>query len=141
VEPIRVTAGVITENDQVLITRRGPKENNAGGWEFPGGKIENNETPQECLVRELKEELSIDVAVDKFCTEVNHDYGQMSIILIAYYCTIIDGEIRISVHDKYKWVKINDLLEYDLLPADIPIAKKVIEEYKKHSHKDKKQKK
>jgi 8-oxo-dGTP diphosphatase len=47
--------------------------------------------------------------------------------LIAYYCTIIDGEIQISVHDKYKWVNINDLLKYDLLPADIPIAKKVME--------------
>lgn len=127
---IKVMAGVIRENDQVLITRRGPKENNAGGWEFPGGKIEAGETPQECLTRELKEELSIEVTVDKFCTEVNHDYGQMSIKLIAYYCTIIDGEIQISVHDKIKWVKINDLLEYDLLPADIPIAKKVIAEYK-----------
>lgn len=123
---IKVTAGVIIESGKVLITRRAPKKNFAGGWEFPGGKIEVNETPQECLARELKEELNITVSVDKFCTEVNHDYGNMSIKLIAYYCTIVDGEIQISVHDKYKWVKINDLLKYDLLPADIPIAKKVM---------------
>ena len=56
-----------------------------------------------------------------------HDYGNMNINLIAYYCTIIDGEIQIFVYDKYKWVNINDLLKYDLLPADIPIAKKVME--------------
>lgn len=124
---IRVTAGVIKDNDKVLLTRRAPKENFAGGWEFPGGKIEINETPQACLARELKEELNIDVSVGKLCTEVAHDYGNMNINLIAYYCTIINGEIQISVHDKYKWVNINDLLKYDLLPADIPIAKKVME--------------
>lgn len=123
---IKVTAGVIIHSGKVLITRRAPKENFAGGWEFPGGKIEANESPQECLARELKEELNITVSVDKFCTEVNHNYGNMNINLIAYYCTIVDGEIQISVHDKYKWVKINDLLKYDLLPADIPIAKKVM---------------
>lgn len=105
---IRVAAGVITDNDKVLITRRAPKENFAGGWEFPGGKIEANETPEDCLIRELKEELNIDVSIDKFCTEVTHDYGNININLIAYYCTITDGTIQISVHDKYKWVRIID---------------------------------
>ncbi|NLZ52866.1 MAG: 8-oxo-dGTP diphosphatase MutT [Thermoanaerobacteraceae bacterium] len=126
---IKVTAGVIADNDKVLITRRAPKENFAGGWEFPGGKIEVDETPQDCLVRELKEELNIEVSIGKFCTEVTHDYGNMNINLITYYCTIINGEIQVSVHDKYKWVNIKDLLKYDLLPADVPIAKKVMEEY------------
>lgn len=128
---IKVTAGVIKDNDRVLITRRAPKENFAGGWEFPGGKIEAGETPQDCLARELKEELNLNVSVGKLCTEVNHNYGDISINLIAYYCTIIDGQIQVSVHDKFKWVKINDLLEYDLLPADISIAEKVIEDYRK----------
>ncbi len=127
---IKVTAGIITDSDKVLITRRAPKEKFAGGWEFPGGKIEVNETPQECLAREFNEELNITVSVGKFCAEVNHDYGNMNINLIAYYCTIVEGQIEISVHDKYKWIKINDLLKYDLLPADVPIAKKVMEYYK-----------
>jgi 8-oxo-dGTP diphosphatase len=130
VKRIKVTAGIIKDNDKVLITRRVSKENFAGGWEFPGGKIEINETPQACLARELKEELNIAVSIGEFCTEVIHDYGNMNINLIAYYCTIIDGEIQVSVHDKYQWVKINDLLKYDLLPADIPIAKKVMEEWR-----------
>lgn len=129
-ELIKVTAGIITDRDKVLITRRAPKENFAGGWEFPGGKIEVLETPEECLARELKEELDIGVSVGKFCTEVTHDYGNMNFRLVAYYCTIVQGEISISVHDKYKWIRINELLNYDLLPADIPIAKKVMEDYK-----------
>lgn len=129
-ETVKVTAGVIIDEDKVLITRRAPKENFAGGWEFPGGKIEADETQQECLVRELREELDITVSVGEFCTEVTHDYGNMKINLIAYYCTIVKGEISMSVHDKYKWIKINDLPEYDLLPADVPIARKVMEEYK-----------
>lgn len=126
---IKVTAGVLIENGKVLITRRAPKEHFAGGWEFPGGKIEPNETPEACLARELKEELNIGVSVDKFCTEVTQDYGNMNIHLLAYYCTIIDGKIQISVHDLYRWVAINDLLKYELLPADVPIAKKIMEEY------------
>jgi len=129
VKIIKVTAGVIADNNKVLITRRAPKENFAGGWEFPGGKIEVNETPQDCLVRELKEELNIEVSIGKLCTEVTQDYGNMNINLIAYYCTIVNGKIQMTVHDKYKWVKINDLLKYELLPADVPIAKKVMEEY------------
>jgi len=129
VKIIKVAAGVIMNNNRVLITRRAPKENFAGEWEFPGGKIEDNETPQECLVRELKEELNIGVSIDRFCTEVTHDYSNISINLVAYYCTIIEGEIQVSVHDKYKWVQINDLLKYNLLPADILIAKKVISDY------------
>ncbi|WP_197537081.1 NUDIX domain-containing protein [Tepidanaerobacter acetatoxydans] len=63
--------------------------------------MEVNETPQDCLVRELKEELNINVSISKFCNEVTHDYGNMNINLIAYYCTIVDGKIRVSVHDKY----------------------------------------
>jgi 8-oxo-dGTP diphosphatase len=130
VDLIKVTAGVIIDRDKVLITRRAPKENFAGGWEFPGGKIEENETPEESLVRELKEELDITVYVGEFCAEVTHKYDNININLLAYYCTIVKGDISITVHDKYKWIRIKDLLKYDLLPADVPIAKKVIEDYK-----------
>ncbi|HPT76059.1 MAG TPA: (deoxy)nucleoside triphosphate pyrophosphohydrolase [Defluviitaleaceae bacterium] len=129
VKIIKVTAGVIVDKGKVLITRRAPEDRLAGGWEFPGGKIEANETPEECLVRELKEELNINVSVDQFCTEVSHSDGDRQINLMAFYCTILDGEIQISVHDKFKWIPVNDLLKYDLLPADVLIAKKVIEEF------------
>ncbi|MEW4371751.1 (deoxy)nucleoside triphosphate pyrophosphohydrolase [Paenibacillus kandeliae] len=127
---IKVSAGVIIDNDKVLITRRASTENFAGGWEFPGGKIEVYETPQECVVRELKEELNIDVAVGAFCTETTHHYEDFSVTLIAYYCTIVKGEISLSVHDKYKWIKIKDLLGHELLLADVPIAEKIVEDYR-----------
>ncbi|MGG0821425.1 8-oxo-dGTP diphosphatase MutT [Paenibacillus turicensis] len=126
---IKVIAGVIMHEDKVLITRRAPKEKMAGGWEFPGGKIELNETPQECLIRELREELNITVSVGEFCTEVNHNYDDIIINLVAYYSTIVAGEIMMTVHDKYKWVRVADLLQYDLLPADVPIAKKIMEDF------------
>lgn len=126
---IKVIAGVIMDENKVLITRRAPKEKMAGGWEFPGGKIELNETPQECLARELTEELNITVSVGEFCTEVNHNYDNIIINLVAYYSTIVSGEIMMTVHDKYKWVKVTDLLQYDLLPADVPIAIKIMEDY------------
>lgn len=83
---IKVVAGVIIKNNKVLITRRAPKENFGGGWEFPGGKIEANETPEECLARELKEELNVNISDGKLCTEVYHIYNDISICLIAYYC-------------------------------------------------------
>lgn len=126
---IKVSAGVLIDNGKVLITRRASKENFAGGWEFPGGKLEPGETPQECLSRELKEELDIDVAVGEFCTDVIHKYETICVNLIAYYCTMVQGEISLSVHDQYQWIKIEDLLDYDLLAADVPIAEKVMEDY------------
>lgn len=126
---IRVAAGVITDKDKVLITRRALNENFAGGWEFPGGKIEANETPEDCLIRELKEELNIDVSIVKLCSEATHDYVNLSINLVAYYCKIINGSIQLSVHDRYKWTRIIDLLKFELLPADILIAKKIMEDY------------
>lgn len=126
---IKVTAGVIVDKGKILITRRAPTEQHNGFWEFPGGKIEVGETPQVCLARELKEELNIVVSVGEFCTEVFHDYGNANIHLRAYYCRIIDGDIQTSVHDQFKWIGISELLKHDLLPADIPIAKKIIEDY------------
>lgn len=128
-EITKVAAGVITKEAQVLITRRAEKEDFAGGWEFPGGKIEPTETEAECLVRELKEELDINVNVGDYCATVHHDYGSICVCLVAYYCTIENGTISMSVHDQYRWVNIEDLLSYDLLPADIPIAKQVMADY------------
>ena len=129
VKTIQVAAGIIIHDDKILITRRAPKENFAGRWEFPGGKIEPNEMPEDCLVMEIKEELNIDVLVDRFCAEITYDYGNLIVHLMTYYCRIIGGEIHISVHDAYKWADVKDLLKYDFLPADVPIIKKVMEEY------------
>lgn len=124
---IKVVAGIIIDSDKVLIARRGSKESFAGGWEFPGGKIEAGETPQEALIRELKEELDVTISIGELCAEITHNYGDVNINLISYYCRIIDGKITMSAHDMYKWVDIKHLLEHNLLPADIQVAKKMLE--------------
>lgn len=125
-----VSAAVIIENGRILLTRRAPGENLAGSWEFPGGKQEANETIQECLVREIKEELDLRVKCSSILTKNIYYYPGGAINLIAIDTEIIDGEITLSVHDQYEWVEVGNLLDYKLSPADIPIAKWIINDRK-----------
>jgi 8-oxo-dGTP diphosphatase len=124
----KVTAAIILNDNKVLIMRRAPGEKHAGGWEFPGGKVEEGETLDQCLERELKEELNIKVKVNRFFFDSIYGYPQGSIQLSAYIVEIVNGEIQLSVHDRLKWASRQELLGFDLLPADVPIAKKVMEE-------------
>ena len=125
-----VTAAVIIEGGKVFIARRAPGENSAGGWEFPGGKIENGETPQECLKRELYEELGIRTEIGEFVAESIYEYPKGAIRLLAYRTNIIEGEIGLSVHDAFRWAPISDMPATGMLPADIPIAIKVAKMFK-----------
>lgn len=128
---IDVCVGIIIDSNQnILITRRASKDHFAGGWEFPGGKIEPGETVFTALVRELKEELNISILVKKHCIELIHHYENLSVRIIAFYCDILYGKPKLSVHDELKWVKKEELLSYELLAADIPIAQKIIEDLK-----------
>ena len=122
-----VTAAIIIKDGKVFIARRAPGENYAGGWEFPGGKVEPLETPEECLRRELCEELGIEAKVSDFITDSIYEYPRGTIRLLAYRAEIMGGDIRLKVHDAYRWVEVQDLLKYELLPADIAIAEKLTE--------------
>lgn len=122
-----VTAGLIFDGPKVLITRRAGSEKLAGFWEFPGGKLEEGETIQECLCRELQEELGIHAEILNVVAENEHHYDGGSIRLIGIKACIISGVISLSVHDAAEWVHVDNLLEYKLAPADIPIAISVIE--------------
>ncbi|WP_420897155.1 hypothetical protein [Haemophilus haemolyticus] len=82
------------------------------------------------MIRELKEELNILVKVESYCINVIHHYTNISVNLTAFYCYIVSGEPNLIVHKGIKWVKYNELLNYCILPADIPIAKKIIEDFK-----------
>ncbi len=93
----------------------------AGYWEFPGGKLDTNETEQECLAREIKEELDITIKVDKFYMENIHQYGEKQILLRAYKCVHLSGDI--VDHDKMAWITKEELNAYEFAPADIPIVK------------------
>ena len=99
-----VTAAIIIRDNRVLITRRAYNQKLAGKWEFPGGKIEQGESPESCLIRELEEELGIHVRINQKFGESQYRYEHGEIRLLAYYADIVSGSITLSVHDAYSWV-------------------------------------
>ncbi|HQC55189.1 MAG TPA: (deoxy)nucleoside triphosphate pyrophosphohydrolase [Clostridia bacterium] len=125
---VKVCAAAIMDGDRVLIARRAPAEKMAGGWEFPGGKIKAGETPKECVSREITEELAVEIEVLNFCINVKQSYGDFNLDMDVYYCRIKKGFIDMMVHDQYAWVPVEKLLSYNLLPADIMVAEKIIED-------------
>lgn len=121
-----VAAILVDDENRILIARRREGKSLGGFWEFPGGKIEKGEKPEESLYRELKEEMNIEIEVgDYFDTNV-HDYGNVVIKLIAYYAKIKSGEICLVDHDKVEWVSKAELFNYDFAPADVQFVEKLI---------------
>lgn len=117
---INVSAGIIRKGNKTLIARRSPNKHLEGFWEFPGGKIEEGESPEDCLQRELQEELGITVKVGSFFMENIHQYGEKQILLKAFFCEIVSGEIILNDHDKIEWIEGNEFDTYKFAPADIP---------------------
>ena len=117
-----VTAAVIKKDNKILIAKRkkGHLENK---WEFPGGKLEPNETPEGCLKRELSEEFGIETKIGKLLATSIHEYAHIKIKLMAYEVDYISGEFILNDHKEIKWVNTEDLLIYDFASADIPIVK------------------
>jgi 8-oxo-dGTP diphosphatase len=121
----QVTAAIIEKNGSILLARRAPSSKLAGMWEFPGGKIEEGESPEECLVRELREELGIETSVHELLAESVYHYEHGCFQILAYRSQIHAGEIELRDHDQVAFVPVLDLLSYALLPADIPIAEAI----------------
>ena len=126
---ITVTAAILIHKNKFLIARRKPLIRHAGKWEFPGGKVEIGETPEQCLTREIKEEFSIDITVGRFFCDSTYTYNRGTVHILSYIASWLSGEITPVDHDDYVWAAPRDLLEYDLLPADIPLAKKIMDTY------------
>ena len=120
-----VTAAIILKNNKILIAQRAPEDNLAGKWEFPGGKIELGETPQDCLKREIREELDVDIEVLDFFGESIYAYHSGTIKLMAFWCKWISGDFTLKVHSQIAWVNRNELDLYDFAPADIPLVEKL----------------
>lgn len=121
---IEVVAAIIKKEDKYLATQRGYGEFE-GGWEFPGGKIEEGEKPEEALIREIKEELDVQIDVkDHFCT-VEYDYKSFYLVMHCYLCELMDNKITLLEHSNYKWLKKCDLDSVDWLPADIEVIDKL----------------
>ena len=116
---INVVAAVIKdENERILITQRNLKKSQGGLWEFPGGKIEPNESREHAIVREIKEELDIDIEVKSYLSEKVFNYPEKDINLIALECKMINGEIRLLEHEDYKWIFKSELDKFEFAPAD-----------------------
>jgi 16S rRNA (cytosine1402-N4)-methyltransferase len=122
---IPVCAAVILRSGMVLLARRGPGRKHAGKWEFPGGRIEDGETSAAALARELREELGIEAQVGAEAARSRHVYDFGEIELIAHFVPSYSGELKLVDHDKIAWVEARRLLEYDLAPADVPIAEAI----------------
>jgi len=121
-----VTAAILRDvQGHILLCRRAMGQSNCGLWEFPGGKLEPGETLQECLQRELFEELSITSQIGAVIGESEYHYGHGSIRLIALEASWTAGAMELRVHDQVAWVFPSHLTEYTLSPADVPIAHKL----------------
>lgn len=119
---ITVAAAIIVNKSKVLIAKRSSNKFLGGYWEFPGGKMESGETPEMCLLRELEEELDIQVNIEKFLIEHIHDYGTFMVLLKAYRCSFVSGSFALNDHEAVKWVDKNQILSHKLAPADIPLV-------------------
>ena len=121
-----VVGAAIVKDDKVLIAQRKDKEL-SGKWEFPGGKIEKGETPEQALKREIKEELDIDISVHEMISSSYYEYSDYNVELAVYRCTMTDDqEINDTEHSQLKWVKISQIIYEDMADADIPIARALI---------------
>ncbi|WP_159732735.1 (deoxy)nucleoside triphosphate pyrophosphohydrolase [Sphingobacterium sp. 18053] len=127
---IKVVCGIIFKDDLVLICRRKPEKSLGGYWEFPGGKVEDGESNEESLLRELIEELNLKVKIKQHFFDTLHQYDNGAIELISFICETENIASESTDHDQLEWVKISDLLNWKLAPADIPIAKELIEKFK-----------
>ncbi|GAB3692815.1 (deoxy)nucleoside triphosphate pyrophosphohydrolase [Corynebacterium nasicanis] len=124
---IDVVGAVIVRNGHVFAVQRGPGKALPGMWEFPGGKIEEEESPQNALIRELQEELLCDVAVGDFITTTAHEYSFGTVVLSTYFCQLVAGEPRLTEHAALRWLRPEELGTLDWAPADIPAVEIIVE--------------
>jgi 8-oxo-dGTP diphosphatase len=124
---IEVSCAVILDGDQVLVTQRSEFMPHPLKWEFPGGKLKAGEAPEGSIVREIREELGVEISVIQLLPSVKHYYKDSAIKLIPFVCSIRKGKIALREHRTYRWVHRSELEEIDWLEADVevlPLLKK-----------------
>lgn len=121
---VNVVAAVIKDADRVFATVRGYGEYK-GWWEFPGGKVEAGETPEDALVREIKEELDSDILVEEYIDTIEYDYPTFHLSMNCYLCKLISGELTLIEADDARWLTKDTIDDVNWLPADITILDKV----------------
>ena len=122
---LRVVAAIIEKNEKILIAQR-LKGEFAGLWEFPGGKIEEGETPEQALIREIEEEFDTELNIEKYLTTVEHQYDSFYLVMDCFICSIKSGNLTLHDHMAYKW--INPHVEnIDWVPADVKVINAYLE--------------
>lgn len=121
---IRVVAAIIVENGRVFATQRGYGDFK-DGWEFPGGKIEAGESPEQALVREIREELDTEVRVERLLRTVEWDYPTFHLSMDCFICKIKSGDLHLREHEAARWLDLEHLNDVDWLPADLQLIPKI----------------
>lgn len=116
-----VVAAIIKEGNKIFATQRGYGDYK-DGWEFPGGKIEPGETPEQALVREIQEELAMTIAVERHVVDVSYDYPQFHLEMGCFLCSIAEGAPRLLEHEAARWLDAREIDSVDWLPADILVV-------------------
>lgn len=117
---INVVAAIIIKDRKIFATQRGYGAFK-DGWEFPGGKTEAGETPEEALIREIQEELDTKISVDRYFTTIEYDYPEFHLSMRCYLCSVISGSLTLLEHEAARWLSAEDLDSVAWLPADISI--------------------
>ena len=122
---IEVVAAIIRKGEKIFATQRGYGEWK-DWWEFPGGKMEVGETPEEALVREIREELSAEISVDELLCTVEYDYPQFHLTMYCYICSLLTEAIHLNEHEAAKWLEKDELDNFRWLPADLNVIQELI---------------
>ncbi len=123
---INVICAIILKEEKILVTQRSEKMKLPLKWEFPGGKLESGESEEECILREIKEELNINIEIIGKLSCSVFDYGSFNVNLIPFISNYISGEIALSEHKDFKWMKKSELSSLDWAEADLPILKEFL---------------
>ena len=125
---VRVVAAVILERDRIFATQRGYGAFK-DGWEFPGGKIEPGETPEQALAREIREELDTEVDVGRLLTQVEYDYPEFHLSMECFWCSIERGHLTLLEAEDSRWLTREELYSVDWLPADLALLDQILEQW------------